>query len=82
MPGQGLCNCGLSREGYANASKLNTIVRGAFAAVQLLQYTPHAFHKTLTKYGDEISSTMEQRKACSMNLVMKVWPSRLIPICL
>jgi len=68
VPGQGLYNRGLSREGYASASKLNAIIRGAFASVQLPQYTPHAFRKTLTKYGDEISSTMEQRKAWSMNL--------------
>lgn len=68
VPGQGLCNRGLAREGYANASKLNAIIRGAFAAVQLPQFTPHAFRKTLTKYGDEISTTMEQRKAWSMNL--------------
>lgn len=68
VAGQGLCNRGLSRGGYANASKLNAIIRSAFASVQLPQYTPHAFRKTLTKYGDEISTTMEQRKAWSMNL--------------
>ncbi|WP_417605574.1 tyrosine-type recombinase/integrase [Primorskyibacter flagellatus] len=68
VPGQGLCNLGLAREGYANASPLNAIIRGAFANVQLPQFTPHAFRKTLTKYGDEISTTMEQRKAWSMNL--------------
>ncbi|MEB8388510.1 site-specific integrase [Rhodobacteraceae bacterium KMM 6894] len=68
VPGQGLCNLGLAREGYANASPLNTIIRRAFATVQLPQFTPHAFRKTLTKYGDEISTTMEQRKAWSMNL--------------
>jgi len=68
VEGKGLCNKGFKRECYANASKLNAIIRGAFASVQLPQYTPHAFRKTLTKYGDEISSTMEQRKAWSMNL--------------
>ena len=68
LAGQGFCNLGLAREGYANASPLNAIIRGAFAAVQLPQFTPHAFRKTLTKYGDEISTTMEQRKAWSMNL--------------
>ncbi|MCF2905524.1 tyrosine-type recombinase/integrase [Octadecabacter sp. CECT 8868] len=68
VPEQGLCNLGLSREGYANASKLNAIIRGAFASVQLPQFTPHAFRKTLTKYGDDISVNMEQRKAWSMNL--------------
>tara|TARA_R110002033_G_scaffold37772_1_gene76787 strand:+ start:64 stop:669 length:606 start_codon:yes stop_codon:yes gene_type:complete len=34
----------------------------------LPQFAPHAFRKTLTIYGDAISSTMEQRKAWSMNL--------------
>jgi hypothetical protein len=37
VPGRGLSNRDLSREGYANASKLNAIIRGAFAAVQLPQ---------------------------------------------
>jgi integrase len=68
VEGQGFANMGLEREGYANGSKLNTIIRGAFAAVQMPQYTPHAFRKTLTHYGDEISTTMEQRKAWSLNL--------------
>lgn len=68
VPGRGFCNRGVARDGYANASKLNAIIRGAFANVQLPQFTPHTFRKTLTKYGDEISKTMEQRKAWSMNL--------------
>lgn len=63
VPGQGLRNHGLSREGYASASKLNAIIRSAFASAQLPQYTPHAFRKTQTKFGDEISTTMEERKA-------------------
>lgn len=65
--GQGLCNLGLAREGYASASKLNEIIKGAFANVQLPKFTPHAFRKTLTKYGDEICTSMEQLKAWSMN---------------
>ncbi len=68
VPGQGLCNLGLAREGYTNASPLNAIIRGAFANVQLPQFTPHAFRKTLTKHGDQICTTMEQRKAWLMNL--------------
>ncbi len=67
VAGQGLCNMGLAREGYASASKLNEIIKGAFANVQLPKFTPHAFRKTLTKYGDEICTSMEQRKAWSMN---------------
>jgi len=36
--------------------------------VQMPEYTPHSFRKTLAIYGDQICSTMEQRKASSMNL--------------
>ena len=68
MPGQGFANLGLSREGYAGSAKLNTIIRGAFASVQMPQYTPHAFRKTLTHYGSEVCKTPEQFKAWSMNL--------------
>ncbi len=59
---------GLSREPYATASKLNKVVKGAFRAVQMPEYTPHAFRKTLALLGDEICTSMEQRKAWSMNL--------------
>ncbi|SFN73719.1 Site-specific recombinase XerD [Roseovarius lutimaris] len=68
VPGQGLCNLGLALEGYANASPLNAIIRGAFANVQMREYTPHAFRKTLTKHGDQVCTSMEQLKAWSMNL--------------
>lgn len=68
VEGQGFANLGLAREGFANAAKLNTIIRGAFAAVQMPQYTPHAFRKTLTHLGNEITKTPEQFKAWSMNL--------------
>lgn len=66
--GKGFANQGLAREGFANASKLNAIIRGAFAAVQMPEYTPHSFRKTLTKFGDQTCTTMEERKAWSMNL--------------
>lgn len=58
---------GLAREGYASASKLNEIIKGAFANVQLPKFTPHAFRKILAKYGDKICTSMEQRKTWSMN---------------
>ena len=58
----------LARAGFANASKLNLIIRGAFAAVQMPQYTPHAFRKTLTHFGSELTKTPEEFKAWSMNL--------------
>lgn len=68
VEGQGFTNLGLAREGFANAAKLNTIIRGAFAAVQMPEYTPHAFRKTLTHLGNELASTPEEFKAWSLNL--------------
>ena len=59
---------GLLREPYASAARLNQIVREAFAAVQMPEYTPHGFRKTLAKYGDEICTSLEQLKAWSLNL--------------
>lgn len=59
---------GLSREPYANASKLNEAIRNAFMKVQLHEYTPHSFRKTLALYGDEVCTTMQEHKAWSMNL--------------
>jgi integrase len=68
VEGQGFANLGLAREGFANAAKLDTIIRGAFAAVQMPEYTPHAFRKTLTHLGNELCNGPEQFKAWSMNL--------------
>jgi integrase len=68
VQGQGFANLGLAREGFANASKLNTIIRGAFGAVQMPQYTPHSFRKTLTHLGNELCKNPESFKAWSMNL--------------
>lgn len=68
VEGQGFTNLGLARTGFANASKLNTIIRAAFAAVQMPQYTPHAFRKTLTHLGNEMCKGPEAFKAWSMNL--------------
>ena len=44
------------------------VVRRAFAAVGLPEYTPHSFRKTLAMLGDKLCETMEQRKAWSQNL--------------
>lgn len=68
VEGQGFTNLGLAREGYANAAKLNMIIRGAFAAVQMPEYTPHSFRKTLTQLGSELTKTPEEFKAWSLNL--------------
>ena len=59
---------GLSRTPYSTSAKLNQIIRGAFAAVQMPEYTPHSLRKTLATYGDKVCTTMEERKAWSMNL--------------
>lgn len=58
----------LSREPYASGQKLNEIVRAAFAAVALPEYTPHSFRTTLWRYGDSMCTTMEELKMWSMNL--------------
>lgn len=68
MAGRGFVNLGLARTGFASAAKLNTIIKGAFAAVQMPQYTPHAFRKTLTHLGAELCEGPEAFKAWSMNL--------------
>lgn len=68
VEGKGFTNLGLSRKGFSNAAKLNAIIRGAFAAVQMPEYTPHAFRKTLTALGDELCRNQTEFKAWSMNL--------------
>jgi len=68
VEGQGFTNLGLSREPFANAAKLNATIKGAFAAVQMPQYTPHSFRKTLTRLGSQLCKTPEEFKAWSMNL--------------
>ncbi|SEK62628.1 Site-specific recombinase XerD [Roseovarius nanhaiticus] len=68
VAGQGFANMGLAREGYAGSAKINAIIRSAFAAVQMPQYTPHSLRKTLVKFGNEKCKTMEEWKAWSMNL--------------
>lgn len=65
--GQGLANVGLDRVGYRGTAKLNQIIREAFAMVQMAEFTPHSFRKTLTFHGDEVCKTLEELKAWSMN---------------
>lgn len=62
------CADGFARETYSSASKFNAIIKQAFKLVQMPEYTPHSFRKTLTKYGDEVCSSMKELKAWSMNL--------------
>lgn len=68
VAGHGFSNLGLARDGFADASKLNTIIKKAFATVQMHPFTPHAFRKTLTHLGSEVCQTPEAFKAWSMNL--------------
>lgn len=68
VEGNGFTNLGLSRKGSTNAINLNAIIRGAFAAVQMPEYTPHALRKTLTALGDRLCCDQTQSKAWSMNL--------------
>ena len=58
----------LSRKNYANAQKINQIVRAAFANVQMHPYTPHSFRKTLGLLMNDLELTLEQQKAWSQNM--------------
>ena len=58
----------LSRENYANSSKVNAVVRNAFAMVQLPEYTAHSFRKTLGHYMSDLQLAVEAQKAWSQNL--------------
>ena len=66
--GQGFANLGLSRECYSSTARLNKVIRTAFANVQLPEYTPHSFRKTLALYGNTVCKDIEAFKAWSMNL--------------
>lgn len=68
VEGRGFQCVGLGRTGYANASKLNAIIKDAFASVQMPSYTPHSFRKTLTHFANTKCTTVEEFKAWSMNL--------------
>lgn len=59
---------GLSHTNYATAGKLVKIIRKAFAAVQMFEFTPHSFRKTLAKFGDEKCISLTEMKAWSMNM--------------
>ncbi|MEL6608906.1 MAG: site-specific integrase [Pseudomonadota bacterium] len=59
---------GFAREGYSGTAKLKEIIGDSFSAAHLPRFTPHAFRKTLALFGDVVCSTLEERKAWSMNL--------------
>ncbi len=66
--GGGFTVLGLSRDTYSSAAKLNRIIRNAFSMVQMPEYTPHSFRKTLAMFGDQVCQNMEQFKVWSMNM--------------
>lgn len=68
VAGQGFANVGLDGEGFSGSAKLNEIIKGAFASVQLPPFTPHSFRKTIMRHGDVVCTSMEQFKAWSMNM--------------
>lgn len=58
----------ISREPYANGNKINSIVRQAFANVQLQEYTPHSFRKTLGLLLSDLQLPLETQKAWTQNM--------------
>lgn len=59
---------GFARQGFASCAPLNAIIKAAFRRVQMEPFTPHAFRKTLARYGDTMCASMEQHKAWSLNM--------------
>lgn len=57
-----------SRKPYAGSAKMNSVVKNAFAMVQLPQYTPHSFRKTHGLLMSDLKLTIEEQKAWSLNL--------------
>jgi integrase/recombinase XerD len=59
---------GLSRDTYANASKIRAVIKDAFSAAGLPPFVPHSFRKTLGILANTHCSTPEQFKAWSLNM--------------
>lgn len=64
----GFENAGLLRAPFAGTGPLCTIVKEAFATVQLPAYTPHSFRHMLALHGDKVCKTREEFKAWSQNM--------------
>lgn len=58
----------LSREPYSNGSRINSVIRQTFASVQLQEYTPHSFRKTLGMLMNDLQLPLETQKAWSQNM--------------
>lgn len=59
---------GFERRCYKNANAICKLVKDAFKAAGLPEYTPHAFRKTLVKWADHTYPTREAFKAFSQNI--------------
>jgi hypothetical protein len=59
---------GLDREPWANAHKVRSLFKGAFARVGLLYFNPHSFRTTLVQLAYELKLDADQFKAWSQNL--------------
>jgi len=58
----------LSREIYANGSKVNEVFKTAFAQVQMHPYGAHSVRKTLVQEMNDLDLTVAEQKAWSQNL--------------
>lgn len=58
----------LSREIYANGSKVNEVFRNAFTLVQMHPYHPHSVRKTLSQELSDRNLPLATQKAWSQNL--------------
>jgi integrase/recombinase XerD len=58
----------LSKDCYADASKLRKVIKGAFTRVGMHPFAPHSFRKTLVMFGNDKCNNMEEVKAWSLNL--------------
>ncbi|MCY1128021.1 site-specific integrase [Frigidibacter sp. RF13] len=59
---------GFSRETYANADAIRSVIKDAFVAAGLPAFAPHSFRKTLVKWADGYFTSREAFKAFSQNI--------------
>ena len=59
---------GFKRDIYSNANAIRKAIKDAFLAAGLPTFTPHAFRKTLVKWGSDTYRTVEAFKAFSQNI--------------
>ena len=59
---------GVDRKGWRNAAAVRKIFRDAFASAGLPYSNPHAFRKTLARFGQQTCRTPEEYKAFSQNI--------------